>query len=59
MKYRIVDAKGPDYYNDSTLYDTEEAAEVALSEAQAWVREEAKREPSWKDARLRIEEVSE
>jgi hypothetical protein len=58
MQYIITDSKGPDYYNDSTIYDTIEAAEFALAEAKAWVIEEAKREPSWAAARLRIEEVS-
>jgi hypothetical protein len=56
--YIIVDAKGDGYYNDTTVYDTPEAAEIALAEAQAWAQEEAKREPSWALAKLRIEEVS-
>jgi hypothetical protein len=59
MSYIITDSKGPAYYNDSTIYDTIEAAELALAEAKAWATEEAKREPSWADARLRIEEVQE
>ncbi len=57
MKYRIVDARGDDYYNDITVYDTLEAAEIALTEARAWAKEEAKREPSWAKSRLRIEDL--
>lgn len=57
-RYIIVDSKGPDYYNDPTIYDTEESAEIALAEAKAWAAEEAKREPSWANARLRIEEIA-
>ncbi len=59
MKYFISDSRGPDYYDDLTVYDTLEAAEVALREALEWAREEAKREPSWRYAwtRLRIESI--
>ena len=43
MKYFISDSRGPDYYNGQTVYDTLEAAEVALREALEWAREEEKR----------------
>ncbi len=59
MRYRIVDSKGPDYYNDHAIYATEADAEIALAEAVAWAKEESKREPSWAHARLCIEEVAE
>jgi len=58
MAYRIVDAKGPDFWNDLTPYGTRQAADKALADAQYWAREEAKREPSWASARLVVREVS-
>jgi hypothetical protein len=59
VKFRIADAKGDDYYNDTTLYDTLEAAEIELARAKAWVRQEARFEPTWAHADLRIVEVAE
>ena len=44
MTYFISDSRGPDYYNGQTVYDTLEAAEVALREALEWAREEEKRD---------------
>lgn len=59
MKYQIVDAKGSDYYNDTTTYNTLQEAQAELAAKQAWAAEESKREPTWKDAQFRIAEVSE
>ena len=50
MSYRITDAKGDDFYNDTYLYATREEAEKALAEVRAWALEESKREPSWLSA---------
>ncbi len=57
MRYRIVDSKGADYYNDPITYATLGEAEEELAEAQKWAREQAKYEPSWEHAHLCIEEA--
>lgn len=57
MGFMIVDAKGPDYYNDPTVYATRSEATVELQRAQAWAQRESQYEDSWQDVQLCIVEA--
>jgi hypothetical protein len=58
-RYQIVDAKGPDYYNDTEIYTTRVEAEIELARARKWAKRESKSEPTWGHAQLQIVELME